>query len=94
MQTTNDVERSRPRGGERLLDAPPSAKLVHWVLERNGPATQSQLADETLLPQRTVRYALDALEDVDFVQKKRYVPDARKKVYYAEPVRGSTQRHD
>lgn len=87
MQVTKDTESSNPDRHEQLSDAPPSAKLVHWVLERKGPATQGQLADETMLPQRTVRSALDTLEAEDLVQKDIYIPDARKKVYHAEPVR-------
>lgn len=81
------IHTSEPEPRAQLSEVPPSAKLVHWELERNGPATQGQLADQTLLPQRTVRYALDTLEDSDLVRKELYLPDARKKVYHAEPVR-------
>ena len=49
-------------GWEAVRDLPPSAKLVAKVLEYNDTLTQSQLADETLLPPRTVRYALNRLE--------------------------------
>lgn len=87
MSTTTTTQEAGAERQERLSDAPPSAKLVHWELERHGPATQGQLTDETMLPQRTVRSALDALEASDLVWKERYIPDARKKVYHAEPVR-------
>ena len=85
MSTTIDTPEQERRA--QLTDVPPSAKLVHWELERNGPATQGQLAEQTLLPQRTVRSALDELEESELVRKELYVPDARKKVYHAEPVR-------
>ena len=62
-------------------DLPPSAKLVAKVLEYNGTLTQSQLADESLLPPRTVRYALSRLEDADVVDSRFSFADARKRVY-------------
>jgi len=40
-----------------VRDLPPSAKLVAKVLDYNDTLTQSELAEETLLPPRTVRYA-------------------------------------
>lgn len=87
MPTTIDQESPEQNRRAKLADLPPSAKLVHWILERKGPATQRQLADQALLPQRTVRSALDTLEAAELVQKELYIPDARKKVYHAEPVR-------
>jgi DNA-binding MarR family transcriptional regulator len=85
MSATIQLPESERRS--RLSDVPPSAKLVHWDLERNGPATQGQLSERTLLSQRTVRSALDALEDAELVGKELYIPDARTKVYHATPVR-------
>lgn len=71
---------------ERLVELPPSAKLVYKVLEAEGQLTQSRLADETLLPKRTVRYALTQLEAADVVEADIYIPDARKKLYRPKPV--------
>lgn len=67
---------------ERLRDLPPSAKLVAKVLESDSPLSQGQLADESLLPDRTVRYALNRLEDVDLVGSRYSFRDARKQVYF------------
>jgi len=66
---------------EAVHDLPPSAKLVAKVLEYNGSLTQSQLAEETLLPPRTVRYALTRLEEVDVVGSRFSFSDARKRIY-------------
>jgi len=66
---------------EVVRDLPPSAKLVAKVLEYNESLTQSQLAEETLLPPRTVRYALSRLEDVDVVESRFSFADARKRIY-------------
>lgn len=62
-------------------DLPPSAKLVAKVLEYDGTLTQSELAEETLLPPRTVRYALTRLEEVDAVDARFSFSDARKRLY-------------
>ena len=66
---------------EPVRDLPPSAKLVAKVLEYEGRATQSQLAEESLLPSRTVRYALTRLEDAGVVRSRFSFTDARKRVY-------------
>ncbi|MCD2202346.1 MarR family transcriptional regulator [Halobacterium sp. KA-6] len=66
---------------EALEDLPPSAKLVAKVLEYNDTLTQSELAEETLLPARTVRYALTRLEEQDVVESRFSFSDARKRIY-------------
>ena len=64
-----------------VRDLPPSAKLVAKVLDYNDTLTQSELAEETLLPPRTVRYALSRLEDEDVVDSRFSFSDARKRLY-------------
>lgn len=66
---------------DRLRELPPSAKLVAKVLEIDAPLSQSQLAEESLLPDRTVRYALNRLEESDLVVSRYSFHDARKQVY-------------
>ncbi|MFC4360082.1 winged helix-turn-helix domain-containing protein [Halobium salinum] len=67
---------------DRLRELPPSAKLVAKVLEGDSPLSQGQLAEESLLPDRTVRYALNRLEDADLVSSRYSFKDARKQVYF------------
>ncbi len=67
---------------ERLVELPPSAKLVAKVLETDSPLSQGQLAEESLLPDRTVRYALNRLEDSAIVTSRYSFRDARKQVYF------------
>ncbi|WP_435069375.1 MarR family transcriptional regulator [Haloplanus sp. C73] len=64
-----------------VRDLPPSAKLVAKVLDYNDTLSQSQLAEETLLPPRTVRYALTRLEEVGVVESRFSFSDARKRLY-------------
>lgn len=68
-------------GWDAVADLPPSAKLVAKVLQYNDRLTQSQLATETMLPARTVRYALTRLEDAGAVESRFSFTDARKRVY-------------
>jgi len=65
----------------RLRELPPSAKLVAKVLEGASPLSQGQLAEESLLPDRTVRYALNRLEEAGLVESRYSFRDARKQVY-------------
>jgi len=81
MSITETASRSGSDGWEAVRELPPSAKLVAKVLEYNDSLTQSQLAEETMLPPRTVRYALGRLEDVDVVDSRFSFTDARKRVY-------------
>ena len=69
---------------ERLRELPPSAKLVAKVLETEEPLSQGQLADSSLLPDRTVRYALNRLNEADLVDSRYSFQDARKQVYYLD----------
>ena len=66
---------------DRLRDLPPSAKLVYKVLEYDDAQTQGELTEETLLPARTVRYALTRLEEVDLVTSRFSFTDARRRIY-------------
>jgi DNA-binding MarR family transcriptional regulator len=83
MSTTETLVRDEESADrwDRVRDMPPSAKLVAKVLDYNDTLTQSQLAEETLLPPRTVRYALTRLEDADVVNSRFSFTDARKRLY-------------
>jgi len=83
--TTEDVSASpftQEDFRERLRELPPSAKLVAKVLEDDAPLSQGQLAETSLLPDRTVRYALNRLEESELVDSRYSFTDARKQVYF------------
>ncbi|QLH81156.1 MarR family transcriptional regulator [Halosimplex pelagicum] len=67
--------------GDDLSDLPPSAKLVFKVLEYDGPLTQKGIVEESMLSARTVRYALERLEDIGVVEEDVYFADARQNLY-------------
>jgi len=71
---------------ERLLDLPPSAKLVFKILEFEAGLTQQEIAERTRLSTRTTRHALAMLKDDELVEEEVYIPDARKRVYTPKPV--------
>jgi len=66
---------------ETVQDLPPSAKLVLKVLEYNGGLTQKEIVEKSRLSQRTVRDALERLQESGVVQKDIYIPDARQNLY-------------
>lgn len=75
---------------ERDVDAsvvselPPSSKLVYKVLEYEGAMTQEEIAAESRLCPRTVRYALGTLRDHDVVESRVSLADARQSKYWIE----------
>lgn len=56
---------------DRLRELPPSAKLVAKVLETTESLSKSQLAKESMLPDRTLRSALDGLEESEIIEPVR-----------------------
>lgn len=66
---------------ERLETLSPSAKFVYVVLQSEGTLDQDEIVQRTLLPKRTVRYALDKLERADLVSEEPGVTDARRRRY-------------
>lgn len=66
---------------EDIEDLPPSAKLVYKVLEYNGPLTQKGIVQESMLSARTVRYALERLDEIGVIEEDVYFADARQNLY-------------
>jgi DNA-binding MarR family transcriptional regulator len=64
-----------------IQDLPPSAKLVALVLEHEGTLSQQEIASESLLPERTVRLGLGQLQEIDVVESRTSLRDARKRLY-------------
>lgn len=83
MNGTRHAAKGRNRTvPEGLKDLPPSAKLVYKILECNGSHyTQKEIAEESLLPARTVRYALNRLKENEIVEEQSYLRDARQSHY-------------
>jgi DNA-binding Lrp family transcriptional regulator len=66
---------------EKLERLPPSAKLVFKSLQANGQMTQKEIIRETILPSRTVRYAINRLKEDEILQELFYFIDSRQRLY-------------
>ncbi|SDQ94373.1 MarR family transcriptional regulator [Natronobacterium texcoconense] len=75
-------ERPSHASHDSISELPPSAKLVYKVLEYEDPLTQEQIAAESRLCSRTVRYALDKLEGAELVDSRVCLEDARQSKYW------------
>ncbi|HEX7575980.1 MAG TPA: winged helix-turn-helix domain-containing protein [Candidatus Methanoperedens sp.] len=51
------------------------------MLESSGFLTQKDIAKQTYLPARTVRYALNRLKEENVLQERFYFQDARQSLY-------------
>lgn len=79
---------------ERLLDEPPSAKLVYKVLELDAPLTHGEIASAAVLPDRTVSYALSRLREADIVEDAPCPQDPRKRNYHPLPIEDDATASD
>ena len=66
---------------EDIENIPPSSKFILKILEYEGPLTQKQIVEKTMLPPRTVRYALNILLEKGLIVKKASLRDTRQYVY-------------
>lgn len=66
---------------DKLKYMPASAKLVYKILMHEGDMTQKELINTSLLPERTVRYALDVLMRNNLITSQPHFIDARQTVY-------------
>ena len=65
-----------------LLKMSPSSKLILKTLEYgNSPMTQREIGTKTLLPPRTMRFALKHLLDKGYLKKRVSSRDARQSIY-------------
>lgn len=65
----------------KLKGMPASAKLVYKILVYEGSMTQKDLIDASLLPERTIRYALGLLLGKGVITNRPHFRDARQTVY-------------
>lgn len=66
---------------DKLKNLPASAKLLYKILVHEGNMTQKELINASLLPERTVRYALDILLKNNLITSQPHFIDARQTVY-------------
>jgi len=66
---------------EEILKLPPSAKLILKVIEYEGPLSRKEIIERTLLPERTVRYAISQLLRRGLISRSLDPRNPRQQVY-------------
>lgn len=66
---------------DSLRNLPASAKLAYKTLVHEGSMTQKELINASLLPERTIRYALNILLEKRLISAQPHFTDARQTVY-------------
>ena len=66
---------------EELMKAPPSVKLILRILQEYGPLSLRDIITKSMLPPRTVRYALSYLASRGLIRKKTMIRDVRRSIY-------------
>ena len=66
---------------EKLKNLPASSKLIYKILMHEGSMTQKDLISASMLPDRTVRYALEPLLRNGLITSHPHFTDARQTVY-------------
>lgn len=65
----------------KLRNLPASSKLIYKILQYEGNMTQKEIINNSLLPERTVRYALNVLLKKGLITHQPHFSDARQTVY-------------
>lgn len=79
--TTVSALAKKVKLADELLNMPPSSKLLLKTLEYEGSLTQKELAEKTMLPDRTVRLALSHLLEKGYVKRRVSLRDTRQRIY-------------
>ncbi|MGC9103843.1 MAG: sugar kinase [Candidatus Methanodesulfokora sp.] len=66
---------------EEILKLPPSAKLILKVIEYEGPLSRKEIVERTLLPERTVRYAISQLLRRGLISRSMDPRNPRQQIY-------------
>jgi transcription initiation factor IIE alpha subunit len=73
---------SYEEASDRVEGLNPSAKLAYYVLEREGSEMRkTELEEQTLLEGRTLRGAMDALEEEEVAYKRKNPHDHKQRIY-------------
>ena len=64
-----------------LISLSPSSKFILYLIKQRGPLKEKQIIKKTLLPKRTVAYALRRLQEKGFIRKFKDKIDKRVSVF-------------
>ncbi len=66
---------------KKLISLSPSGKFILYLLKQRGPLNRNEILSKTLLPKRTVAYALKMLQEENFINKSKDKKDKRVSIY-------------
>lgn len=64
-----------------LYSLSPSSKFILYLLKQRGPLNQMEILKKSLLPKRTVAYALKKLQENNFIKKSKDTSDKRVSIF-------------
>jgi len=64
-----------------LYSLSPSSKFILYLLKQRGPLSQIDILKKSLLPKRTVAYALKKLQENNFIKKFKDNTDKRVSIF-------------
>ncbi len=64
-----------------LYSLSPSSKFILYLLKQRGPLNQMEILKKSLLPKRTVAYALKKLQENNFIKKFKDNSDKRVSIF-------------
>ena len=73
--------RSFKINSNQIKELPPSAKVIYKILSYEEALTQKEIINETYLPSRTVRHALNILLKKKLISKSINLSDIRQAIY-------------
>ncbi|MFX1571491.1 MAG: MarR family transcriptional regulator [Promethearchaeota archaeon] len=65
----------------KLFSLSPSSKFILYLLKQRGALTQKEILEKSLLPKRTVAYALKSLQENKFISKSKDMKDKRLSIF-------------
>ncbi len=65
----------------KLISLPPSSKFILYLLKQRGSLNQKEILKKTLLPRRTVAYALKNLREMNFIKRNKDEKDKRVSIF-------------
>ncbi|MFX0041122.1 MAG: MarR family transcriptional regulator [Promethearchaeota archaeon] len=64
-----------------LISLSPSSKFILYLIKQRGPLKEKEIIKKTLLPKRTVAYALRKLQERNFITKSKDMIDKRVSIF-------------
>ncbi|MHA2431021.1 MAG: MarR family transcriptional regulator [Promethearchaeota archaeon] len=64
-----------------LFSLSPSSKFILYLLKQRGQLKEKEILNKTLLPKRTVAYALRKLQEKKFIRKFKDTTDKRVSIF-------------